>query len=453
MKVIQRVHLADEIERVISNQPCKRVANLRPFYEDGLLRVGGRLYRSNLPFASKHQIILPDKDELTKKLIRSMHVELLHIGQAGLISALRQRYWLLNSRSTVRQVTRQCVKCFRTNPIGTTQLMGNLPKSRFVPSPLFAMTGVDYAGPIVVKQGTYRAKLIKSYVAVFVCMTTKAIHLEAVSDLTTSAFLAVLRRFISCRGMAYHIFSDNATNFKGATHELHELYCMFQDQQTNKSIQECCQLREVEFHFIPPDAPELGGLWEAAVKSAKTHLKRIVGNATLTFEELATVLAEIEALLNSRPMFALSNDPSDPQVITPAHYLIGRPLTAPAEPSLENVKINRLERWQHLQLMREHFWRAWTKDYLASLQPIKKNLKMMPNVQSTMIVLIHDKNQPPLCWKLGRIVAVYPGEDNLVRTVDVFSNGVVYRRPITKISILPIEDNKPLMATTETLSR
>lgn len=271
IKVIQHVHLADEIDRVISNQPCKRIANLRPFYEDGLLRVGGRLSRSKLPFASKHQIILPEKDPVTKKLIRAMHIELLHVGQAGLISAIRQRYWLLNARSTVRQVTRQCVQCFRTNPVETTQLMGNLPEARIVPSPPFAMTGVDYAGPIVVKQGRYRPKLTKSYIAVFVCMTTKAVHLEAVSDLTTNAFLAALRRFISRRGMVHQIFSDNATNFKGAKHELHELYCNFQNQQTVKDIHEFCQVREVQWHFIPPDAPEFGGLWEAAVKSTRTN--------------------------------------------------------------------------------------------------------------------------------------------------------------------------------------
>lgn len=186
-----------------------------------------------------------------------------------------------------------------------------------------------------------------------------------------------------------------------------------------------------------------GGLWEASVKVAKTHLKRTVGNSKLTFEELATVLAEIEAVLNSRPLFAVSNDPGDPEVITPAHYLINRPLVAPAEPSLDHLNVNRLDRWQHLQLMRDHFWKAWSKDYLNTLQPRKKYLRTTPNVRVGMIVLLHEKTQPPLSWKLGRISAVYPGDDGLVRVIDVFSDGSTYRRPITKISILPIEDNVP----------
>ncbi|XP_065093423.1 uncharacterized protein LOC135714082 [Ochlerotatus camptorhynchus] len=319
--------------------------------------------------------------------------------------------------------------------------MGNLPTSRIVPSPPFAVTGVDYAGPFLVKQGSHRPKLVKAYVAVYVCMAPKAVHLEVVSNLSSDAFLASLKRFISRRGMVQQIHSDNATNFHGANHELHELYRQFQDQQTAKKIQQFCQAREIQWHFIPPDAPEFGGLWEAAVKATKTHLKRVVRNVKLTFEEMATILTEIEAILNSRPLYSVSSDPADPQVITPAHYLIGRPLIAPAEPSLEDINVNRLDRWQHLQLMREHFWRAWSRDYLNSLQPRKKNLRTTPNLRPRMVVVLHDKTQPPLSWKLGRITSVYPGDDGLVRAIDVFTNGSTYRRPINKVSVLPIEDN------------
>ncbi|XP_058817756.1 uncharacterized protein LOC131681067 [Topomyia yanbarensis] len=441
IKISQHVQLADEIERHQSNKNCKRVGNLRPFIQDGLLRVGGRLIHSKLPYASKHPIILPDKDPITTMLIRTMHIELLHPGQSALINAIRQRYWPLKARSIVRQITRKCVQCFRVRPGATTQLMGNLPQSRIVPSPPFAVTGVDYAGPLLVKQGTYRPKLVKAYVAVYVCMTTKAVHLEAVSDLTTDAFLASLRRFISRRGLVQQLHSDNATNFKGANHELNQLYHLFRDQQMLDQVQQFCAAREIEWHFIPPDAPEFGGLWEAAVKSAKTHLKRVVGNARLTFEELATILTEIEAVLNSRPLFSISTDPADPQVITPAHYLIGRPLITPAEPSLEDIKANRLSRWQHLQLMREHFWRAWRRDYLNTLQPRKKNLRMMPNLRPGMVVLLHDKTQPPLNWKLGHITAVHPDAEGLLRVVDIFVDGSTFRRPVNKLSVLPIEDN------------
>ena len=439
-RMIQQVHLADEIHRVINNEPCKRLANLRPIYINGLLRVGGRLDRSQLPFESRHPIILPDKDMVVRHMIRQLHVEQLHVGQTGLMNAMRQRYWLLNARTTIRQITRKCVRCFRTNPTNSSQLMGNLPASRVVPSPPFAITGVDYAGPFFIKQGL-RRPLLKAYVSVYVCMTTKAVHLEVVSDLSTNAFLASLKRFIGRRGIIQQLHSDNATNFRGAQHELNELFQQFKNQQSMDAIEEFCRSREIEWHFIPPDAPEFGGLWEAAVKSAKTHLKRIVGNVKLTFEELSTVMVEIEAVMNSRPLFSISNDPADPMVITPAHYLIGRPLTAIPEPSLEDIKVNRLTRWQHLQLMREHFWRAWSRDYLNTLQPRKKNFRTMPNIRKNMVVLLNDRNQPPLNWKLGRITNVYPGDDGLVRTIDVLVGGTIFRRSINKVSVLPIEDN------------
>lgn len=204
--------------------------------------------------------------------------------------------------------------------------MGNLPPARVVPSPPFAATGVDYAGPFWVKQGSRRPTLVKAYLAVFVSMATKAVHLELVSDLSTDAFLAALRRMISRRGCVQELHSDNAINFKGAYHELHELYNQFRNQLAVPSIVQFCHQREIKWHFIPPDAPEFGGLWEAAVKSAKTHLKRVVRNAKLILEEFSTVLTEIEAVLNSRPLFTVSHDPVDPLVITPAHLVAHSPL-------------------------------------------------------------------------------------------------------------------------------
>lgn len=143
MHVVQRAHFAEEIKRVLANEPCKRLGNLRPIYHDGLLRVGGRLDRSLLPFESRHPIILPDKDPVVRLLIQQMHIEHLHVGQTGLMNAMRQRYWLLNARSTIRLITRRCVRCFRTNPTTPNQLMGNLPVSRVVPSPPFAVTGAQ----------------------------------------------------------------------------------------------------------------------------------------------------------------------------------------------------------------------------------------------------------------------------------------------------------------------
>ncbi|XP_038106811.1 uncharacterized protein LOC119766378 [Culex quinquefasciatus] len=442
VKVVQHDVLSQEIQQVAENDTAGRLQGLTPFLHEGLLRVGGRLQHSELPFAAKHQLILP-KHRVTNLIVKAYHEEHLHAGPSSLLAILRRQFWLLDGRSTVRSETRSCVTCFRAKPRSTSQLMGRLPSCRVTENLPFDEVGVDYAGPITVKVGTRKPQIVKAYFAVFVCMVTKAIHLELVSDLTTEAFLAALQRFVSRRGVPRRIHSDNGTNFKGAKTELHELYVLFNERTFNDRVQMYCQPKEITWSFIPPGAPNFGGLWEAAVKSTKYHLKRILKNAQLTFEQYATVLAEVEAVLNSRPLFATSTDPADPEVLTPGHFLIGRPLTAIPEPAYEGTPTNRLSKWQHLQLLREHFWRAWRRDYLTTLQPRGKNRKKMPNVRPQMVVLLEEKNAPPLEWKMGIVTQTYPGPDGLVRTADVKVGGTVIRRPTSKLSVLPILDNEP----------
>ncbi|XP_065086542.1 uncharacterized protein LOC135708380 [Ochlerotatus camptorhynchus] len=316
------------------------VTKRRPLLEDGVLRVGGRIQNSRVPLSTKHQYILPNHP-LTDLLIRAYHEEHLHVGPSGLLSALRQRFWLLGSRSAVRKITRGCVRCFRIKPKGVTQYMGSLPVSRVTPAAPFEVSGVDYAGPFVIKHGVRKPILVKAYIAVFVCLVTKSIHLELVSDMTTAAFIAALQRFISRRGLVRELHSDNGSNFRGARTELHEVFVLFRDHSAVHEIESFCQTKEIVWHFIPPDAPEFGGLWEAGVKSTKYHLKRILKETPLTFEEFYTLLTQVEAILNSRPLFSHSDDPTEGEVITPAHFLIGRPLTAIPEPSYEGLNDNK----------------------------------------------------------------------------------------------------------------
>ncbi|XP_062704435.1 uncharacterized protein LOC134286779 [Aedes albopictus] len=338
VRAIQRMEFFEEIRRVLSNEPSKRFATLCPIIENGILRVGGRLQNSKLPFNAQHQMMLPNNHPITEQIIRTLHEENRHVGPSGLLAIVRQKFWLLNGRSTVRKVIRSCIPCYRTKPRKIQQLMGNLPDFRVTPAMPYEYTGVDYAGPVQVKEGKYRPKIIKGYIAVFVCLVTKNIHLELVSSLTTEAFLAALDRFVNRRGLTRMILSDNATNFSGASAELHELYQQFQKEMVLNKINDLLLPREIEWRFIPPRAPNFAGLMEAAVKSVKTHIKRTLQNATLTFEEFATVLSHIESILNSRPLYAMSSDPNDPLPITPAHLQLGRAIEPVPKPShLENL--------------------------------------------------------------------------------------------------------------------
>lgn len=203
------------------------------------------------------------------------------------------------------------------------------------------------------------AHLHKAYSSIFVCFATKAIHIELVSDLTSEAFIGALKRFISRRGKPVCMYSDNGTTFVGACRQIKELYDMLCKEQTQRDIQYFLRGQEVSWTFIPPNAPHFGGLWEAAVKSTKHHLSRIVGRTHLTFEEMQTVLCEIEAILNSRPLTPLSEDPNDLTYLTPGHFLVGTTMNSFPCSDLHSMNENRLVRWQRVEQLRQHFWRRW----------------------------------------------------------------------------------------------
>ncbi|XP_055644511.1 uncharacterized protein LOC129780357 [Toxorhynchites rutilus septentrionalis] len=316
-----------------------------------------------------------------------MHRQQLHCGPHLLLATLRQRFWPLKGRNLVRAVVQSCVTCVKARPSIICQLMGSLPSVRVTKSYAFENVGIDFAGPFHLRRAGPRSATIKSYVAVYVCMATKAAHLELVSELTTAAFIASLRRFIAKRGRPKNIYCDNATNFVGADRELRELCKQFISEQHRHAVTAEASNQFIQFHFIPARSPNFGGLWEACVKSMKHHLRRIIGNAFLTQEAFCTVLTQIEGCLNSRPISPLSNDPNDLQVLTPGHFLIGRPLEALPEPEYESVPENRLDRWERLQRYTQHFWQRWHREYLSTLQQRYKWTKSTHNLVIGAIVL------------------------------------------------------------------
>ena len=198
----------------------------------------------------------------------------------------------------------------------------------------------------------------------------------------------------------------------------------------------------VRWSFNPPSAPHFGGIWEAGVKSMKYHLKRVMGNSIFDYEEMLTILVQIESVLNSRPLCPSSADPSDLTALTPGHFLVGRPLTALPEVEVEESRINRLSRWQLLQHMHQQFWRRWSGEYLSRLQQRPKWLGPKPNLQEGSMVLVKDDRLPPLQWKLGRITCIHPGSDDLVRVVTVKTTNGEIKRPVVKIAPLPIESTQ-----------
>ncbi|GFW94000.1 integrase catalytic domain-containing protein [Trichonephila clavipes] len=165
--------------------------------------------------------------------------------------------------------------------------MGDLPESRVCPSSVFQRTGIDFAGPFLIRSSKGRGnRNTKCYICVFVCLATKAVHLEVVSDLTSKAFIACLKRFVARRGKPSEVFCDQGTNFYGASRDLRK---EFRQLMKEDAVHQFLVTDNITFHFNPPSAPHFGGIWEATVKSFKFHLNRVVGVTSLTFEELSTL--------------------------------------------------------------------------------------------------------------------------------------------------------------------
>ena len=285
--------------------------------------------------------------------------------------------------------------------------------------------------------------MIKAYACIFVDFTVKATHIEAVSDLTTAAFIAALRRFVARRGKPSVIWSDHGTNFQGAASELKELYAFLRDSQTQHSITNFCSTQRIEWKFIPERAPHFGGLWEAAVKSMKRHLKKVAGNVKLNFEELTTVLAQIEACMNSRPLTPLPDAEDNIEVLTPGHFLIGKPLEALPDQSDVDTPISTLRRWHLCQAIVQHFWKRWTNEYVSTLQTLNKWKVPMNNLQVGDIVCLKDETLAPTKWPLARIKEIFPGADGKVRVASVRTAKGCYKRPVTKIvQLLPADSNE-----------
>ncbi|XP_011858366.1 PREDICTED: uncharacterized protein LOC105555927 [Vollenhovia emeryi] len=440
VKLAQRECFPDEVRKRETCVSSNKLIFLHPFVDkDGLLRVGGRLGNSEFSNDKKHPIVLSAKHRFTKLLLIDEHVRLLHAAPQALLASIREKFWIIGGRNLTKKVVHDCIKCFKNKPQLTRALMGELPKARVPMTSPFHATGVDYGGPFFIKDRKGRgSKTNKCYVGLFVCFATKAIRLELISDMTSESFIAALRRFVSRRGKPAYIYSDNGTNFIGANRELNELAQFLMKEQNNLS--ESINDVGINWRFIPAYSSHFGGLWEAGIKSAKHHLRRVAGNSALTFEEFYTLLTQIEAILNSRPLTPVSSDPNDLIPLTPAHFLIGKTLTAVADPDLTHLPESRLSRWQLIQGLQQHFWKRWSKEYIGELQQRTKWRKPFKPLHEGTMVLIKEDNLPTFKWKLGRILSVHPGRDQIVRVATVKTSTGIVRITIAKLCPLPIED-------------
>ncbi|XP_070142304.1 uncharacterized protein [Drosophila kikkawai] len=245
--------------------------------------------------------------------------------------------------------------------------------------------------------------------------------------------------FLGRRGPVVKLYCDNATNFVGAARILKEHMEPF--GTNDQSIMSYAAAHRFTIEFIPPRAPHIGGLWEAAVKSAKHLLLKAMDKAILKEDELHTVIVEVEAVLNSRPLIVDSGSPNEGEVVTPAHLLVGTTLAtlppASAQPKAD-CNLTYLQRWQLVSAIKQRFWSDWSRDYLLSLQQRGKWTKGVDNLQVGTVVAIHEDNVPPQLWITGVVVEVIPGHDGKVRVAVVRTKSGIYKRSIHRLAPIPM---------------
>ena len=437
----QRESFSEELECLRRGNPVSldsKLRDLAPELDGDLIRVGGRLRRAqDLAEDTKHPILLPSEHQVTKLVIQHYDAKMCHAGAERVFAEIRRRFWILQGREAVRRFQRTCIGCrtWRGRPV--IPVIADLPGSRLeLRKAPFHSTGVDCFGPFAIRRGRANEK---RWGIVFKCMTTRAVHIEVLHHMTTDSFLMSFRRFVSRRGTPYALLSDQGTNFKGGESELRDSF-----DSLKPDIQGLLVKNQVRFVFNPPNAPHMGGTWEREVRSIKTALYTVLGQQTPTDEVFATVLVEIEGILNSKPLGYASSDVADVDPITPNCLLMGR-----RDPTLPQAVYDPSELvgrrlWRHSQVLTDQFWRKFVLLYLPSLQTRRKWTKETNNLAQGSVVMIVDQSLPRAMWLTGRVKEVLPGTDGRVRAAVVDVGGRTYTRPEARLIELPhLPDTDP----------
>ncbi|KAG1656183.1 hypothetical protein GQR58_024091 [Nymphon striatum] len=419
LKQTQMEFYPDAYNQIKCNKPIQtpELLKLNPIWdcENELMRVGGRLDFSGLPYETIHPIILSQTSHLSKLILTNLHKSLLHCGVSQLIVAARERFWIPSSRRLAKKIKSSCVVCSRYDKRSCNEICAPLPADRIIQSPPFCVTGVDHCGPFQLK-----GSRVKHYICLFSCATTRAIHLELADSLYTEEFIICFRKFISRRGIPQKMYSDNATNFVKASKD---------SFITSKRIQ---------WNFIAPRAPWWGGFWERMVRVVKNTLRKTIGTAYLSKKKFVTLLSEVEFLINNRPLTYVDTDAENILPLTPSHFLLGRTSLNQINYNIEDISITADQlraRKTHYDNVLNNFWKRWQeKNIYLVLPTCVDKLKKSGNLNIDKIVLICEDNVPRSKWSLGKVVEVYPGRDGRIRAVALKTAKGNYQKTNTKIT-------------------
>ncbi|XP_071094674.1 uncharacterized protein [Haliotis cracherodii] len=404
---------------------------LDPFIEDGIIRVGGRLQRAEIPHDSKHPVVLPKTSPLSKLLIKDAHTAVGHMGKNAILTYLRQCYWILGAGAVIKSLVSKCVICKKYQSPTGQQQMADLPDDRLQPDkPPFSHVGMDFFGPFLVRRG--RAT-VKRYGVVFSCLTMRAVHLELACSLDTDSCINAIRRFISRRGQPEVIRSDNGTNLSSSERELKEEILKLNQSKLHSSLLE----KGIDWHFNPPTASHHGGIWERMIRSIRKVLNAVVQEQAIKLDDegLSTLFCEVEIILNGRPITDVPYHPHDLNPLTPNHLLLLRSGQKMPPGTFCKDDVYSRRRWKQVQYLADIFWKRWVKEYLTLQQERQKWVTKKPNLEVGDIVLLADSS-PRNSWSLGRVIEIMMDKKGSVRIVRVRTAFTELVRPINKLCVI-----------------
>ena len=437
----QNVSYQPEITYLIKkNHKCPTlVRKLRLFLDkDKLLRCGGRIHNAPVNDLTKFPFLLPPKHPFTDMIIRNVHEKLHHGGVGNTVTALRQVYWIPTIGQRVRKQLRLCVICNKLS--GKPYRAPDpppLPKICVEESKPFAITGVDFTGALYVKAMGGEKKV---YICLFTCACTRAVHLEIVTDLSVDTFLLAFRRFASRKSLPNQMISDNASTYLAAAEELRKLF-------ESDALKEALTHQNVTWQFIPKRAPWYGGFWERLIGLTKQAVKKTLGRTFVTLPELETIVVEVEAMLNNRPLTYVSSDLTDPEALTPAHLIYGRRIQSVPHtledteeimdpPYMDDQRMrNKVNTHSHII---QQFWSRWRKEYLTALREFHRSTGHNEQViNKGDVVMVHD-NTSRMQWKLAVVEELIRGNDGFVRAAHIRTDNYRTTRPIVKLYPLEV---------------
>ncbi|XP_052406346.1 uncharacterized protein LOC127952103 [Carassius gibelio] len=447
VKSVQNEYYSEELKCINSGSnlpPNSSLWKLHPILDQNqLLRVGGRIEQSDLSMDEVHPIIIPGRHHLATLIVSHYHDAVKHQGRHLTEGAIRTAgFWLVGAKRCISSLLHKCVTCRKLRGKMEHQQMAALPAERVQVAPPFTYVGVDVFGPWEIVSRRTRGGVFNSkrWAVMFSCMCSRAVHIEVIEAMSTSSFINALRRFFAIRGPAKQIRSDCGTNFIGASRELE----MDLSNPGFKRVEEYLNTQNCTWVFNPPHASHMGGAWERMIGIARRILDCMLleqKRSHLSHEVLTTLMAEVTAIMNARPLIPVSSDPESPLILTPAMLLTLKLGSAPPPPSgsFQEAHLIRVQ-WKQVQSLADMFWNKWKHEYLKTLQLRYKWQGKRPNLQEGDVVLLKDNQAKRNQWPVGLITKTFPEEDGLVRKVqvEIVKDGArkAFSRPVTEVVLL-----------------